>query len=199
MCREAHMDRRSALSHGYKMIILCYGPWYALLLLSHTQKHNVCQVESKGKECQLSVCNTFFSSKANWESPAKLLEPFPNANMCYQINKATKDANREIRAAHLASVGRKKKWNISIKALPLVLSAESRENRFVCFCLKIWFLKVFTRNQGPPGYVGIHHAFSFWKSPIFSLVSFVAKFAVCKKRLETGETSEPKWRVHSCS
>lgn len=165
--RGSYGQKINTLSHSYKMIILCYGPYYTLFLLSHTQKHNVCQVESKEKECQLSVCSTVFSSKANWESPAKLLELFPNANMCYQINKATKDANREIRAAHLASVGRKKKWNISIKALPLVLSAESRGNRFVCFCLKIRFLKVFTRNQGPPGNAGIHHAFSLWNSPIF--------------------------------
>ncbi len=44
--------------------------------------------------------------------------------ICYQINKATKDANREIRAARLASVGRKKKSNISIKASPRVFSVE---------------------------------------------------------------------------
>lgn len=110
------------------------------LLLSPAHKHNVCQAEKRGKRDasskRSSVCSTVFSSKANWESPVKLLELFPNANMCYQINKATKDANREIRAARLASVGRKKKWNISIKALPRVFSAESSENRFVCFCLK---------------------------------------------------------------
>lgn len=83
------------------------------LSLSRSHKHNVRQAESEAKELpaqsKSNVCSTVFSSKANWESPVKLLELFPNANMCYQINKATKDANREIRAARLASVGRKKK------------------------------------------------------------------------------------------
>lgn len=63
---------------------------------SHTQKHSV---ESKGTECQLSVYNAGCSSKEKRESPVKLPELFPNANMCYQINKATKDANGEILAA----------------------------------------------------------------------------------------------------
>lgn len=108
MCTEAHLD-----------IILCYGPLYTPFFLSHTQKHNACQVESNGKECQLHVCNTVFSSKANWESPVKLLKLFPNANMCYQINKATKDANREIRAARLASVGRKRNETFPSKLCPM--------------------------------------------------------------------------------
>lgn len=66
---------------------------------SHTQKHSVRQVVSKGTECQLSVHNAGCSSKEKQESPVKLPELFPNANMCYQINKATKDANGEILAA----------------------------------------------------------------------------------------------------
>lgn len=66
---------------------------------AHTQKHRVRQVESKGAECQLSVYNAGCSSKGKRESPVKLPELFPNANMCYQINKATKDANGGILAA----------------------------------------------------------------------------------------------------
>lgn len=66
---------------------------------SHTQKYSVRQVESNGKECQLSVYNAGCSSKEKRGSPVKLGELFPNANMCYQINKATKDANGAILAA----------------------------------------------------------------------------------------------------
>lgn len=151
---------------------------------------------ASSKQC--NVCSAAFSSKANWESPVKLLELFPNANMCYQINKATKDANREIRVARLASVGRKKKWNISIKALPRVFSAESEENRFVCFCLKIW-VWVFTRNRGPPGSMGIQRAFGFWNSPIFCWVSKSPSLQCVKRGWEQGEISEPRWWIHPCS
>ena len=66
---------------------------------SHTQKHSVGQVKSKGTELQLSVYNARCSSKEKRESPVKLPELFPNANTCYQINKATEDANGEILAA----------------------------------------------------------------------------------------------------
>lgn len=66
---------------------------------SHTRKRNIRQAESEGKECQLSVYNAGCSSKEKRESPVKLPGLFPNANMCYQINKATKDANGEILAA----------------------------------------------------------------------------------------------------
>lgn len=66
---------------------------------SRTQKRSVRQVESEGKECQRSVYNAACSSKETLGSPVKLPELFPNANMCYQINKATKDANGEILVA----------------------------------------------------------------------------------------------------
>lgn len=66
---------------------------------SYTQKHSVRQEAGKGAECQLSVYNAGCSSQETRKSPVKLPELFPNANMCYQINKATKDANGEILAA----------------------------------------------------------------------------------------------------
>lgn len=97
-----------------------------ILCSSHSQPHYTPnRKEKEGMPARSNVCRTDFSSKANWGSPVKLLELFPNANTCYQINKATKDANREICAARLASVGRKRKWNISIKTLPRAFSAES--------------------------------------------------------------------------
>lgn len=100
MCREAKKRKGQKLNtalQSYLMIFLCYGPKYAPFSLSHTQRQQMPSTK-QGKACQLNVCNAL-SSKENWESPVKLLELFPNANMCYQINKATKDANREIRAA----------------------------------------------------------------------------------------------------
>lgn len=100
------------------------------------------------------------SSKANWESPVKLHKLFPNANMCYQINKATKDANREIRAAHLASVGRKRNETFPSRLCPHVFFAES-EMQIRTFLFEDFVLEVFTRNWGPSGSVGIHHTFSF--------------------------------------
>lgn len=66
---------------------------------SRTQNRSVRQVESRGKECQLNVYNAACFSKEKRGSPVKLPKLFPNANMCYQINKATKDANGEILVA----------------------------------------------------------------------------------------------------
>lgn len=106
------------------------------------------------------------SSKANWESPVKLHELFPNANMCYQINKATKDANREIRTARLASAGRERNETFPSRLCPHVFFAES-EMQICMFLFEASVLEVFTRNWGPFGSVGIHHAFSFSNRHIF--------------------------------
>lgn len=108
---------------------------------------------------QSKVCSTHFSSKANWESPVKLLELFPNANMCYRINKATKDANREIRAAHLASVGRKRNETFPSRLRSVFSLLRARH---ICmFLFEDLLLKDFTRSRGPASSVGIHNAFSF--------------------------------------
>lgn len=73
-----------------------------------------------------------FTSKADWESPVKLLELFPNANMCYKINKATKDANRKILAARLASAGRKRNERFPSTFCPHAFSSERNAHLSVC-------------------------------------------------------------------
>lgn len=58
--------------------------------------------------------------------------------MCYQINKATKDANREIRAARLASVGREINETFPSRLCP-VFSPQRARHRFVCFLFDLVF------------------------------------------------------------
>lgn len=84
-----------------------------------------------------------FSSKADWESPVKLLELFPNANMCYQINKTTKDANREIRAARYASAGRIRNETFRSTICP-AFSPQRVGLTFICFLFfKVCFIHSF--------------------------------------------------------
>lgn len=97
--------------------------------------------------------------------------------MCYQINKATKDANREIRAAHLASVGRKRNETFPSRLCSMFSLLKARQ---ICmFLFEDLRLKGFIRNRGSPGSGGIYNAFSFLNSLI---IVGLASHQVCSFR-----------------
>lgn len=136
---------------------------------------------------QNHVCITVFSSKANWESPVKLLELFPNANMNYQINKATKDANREICVAHLASVGRRRNEAFPSKLCPIFSPLRPERTDLYVFVRRLAF-ESRHKEPGPQQQRGNSPYIHFLQQSPFLLVQRVAKFEACKKeRLEKVE------------
>lgn len=115
---------------------------YTVFSVSHSQTQRMPSRKAKERNASTQQSNVFAAPSSPLRqigSPqSNYLSCFPNANMCYQINKATKDANREIRAARLASVGRKRNETFPSRLCPVFSPLRAR-HRFVCFLFDFGF------------------------------------------------------------